>query len=205
MCFAAPLTHPVGAIQAAGDCGDCGDCGDFGRACALPGEECFLSNCIEIARFPLTSVVAKKRLWHILNSLKDFQFTKEGAIMSEKNNHVVLVVDDDRLARSVIVSMLELKGYTIKEANNTHEALDFLRSREHVDLLVTDFHMPGNLNGEQFVKLARSLRPGLKVLYATGYADALRQNAADNADTQILAKPFQLNVLLGKVGTMIAG
>jgi CheY-like chemotaxis protein len=124
--------------------------------------------------------------------------------MAEKNNYVVLVVDDDRLARSVIVNMLELKGYTIKEANSTHEALDFLRSRERIDLLVTDFHMPGNLNGEQFVKLARSLRPSLKVLYATGYADALHENATDSADTQILAKPFQLNALLGKVSTMIA-
>jgi CheY-like chemotaxis protein len=124
--------------------------------------------------------------------------------MSEKNNYVVLVVDDDRLARSVIVNMLELKGYTIKEANSTHEALDFLRSRERIDLLVTDFYMPGNLNGEQFVKLARSLRPGLKVLYATGYADALHEDTAGNADTQILAKPFQLNTLLGKVSAMIA-
>lgn len=125
--------------------------------------------------------------------------------MSEKNENVVLVVDDDKMARSVIVNMLELKGYTILEANSTHEALDYLRSRQRIDLLVTDYHMPGNLNGEQFVKLARSLRPSLKVLYATGYADALHDNTLDNLNTQILAKPFQLNVLLGKVNTMIAG
>ena len=125
--------------------------------------------------------------------------------MPEKNSHVVLVVDDDRMARSVIVNMLELKGYQILEADNSHEALNYLRSRQAVDLLVTDYHMPGNLNGEQFVKLARSLRPSLKVLYATGYADALRGDASDDGDTQILAKPFQLNVFLGKVGTMIAG
>lgn len=124
--------------------------------------------------------------------------------MSTKNEYVVLVVDDDKLARSVIVNMLELKGYTILEADNSHEALDYLRSRERIDLVVTDYHMPGNLNGEQFVKLARSLRPALKVLYATGYADAL-QDSFNRQDTQILAKPFQLNVFLGKVNTMIAG
>lgn len=125
--------------------------------------------------------------------------------MSTKNNYVVVVVDDDRLARSVIVKMLELKGYEILEADSSHEALDFLRSGQRVDLLVTDYHMPGNLNGEQFVKLARSLRPDLKVLYATGYADALRDDTLDGQDTQILAKPFQLNALLGKVSTMITG
>lgn len=125
--------------------------------------------------------------------------------MSTKNDYVVLVVDDDKLARSVIVNMLELKGYTIREADNSHEALDYLRSRERIDLLVTDYYMPGNLNGEQFVKLARSLRPGLKVLYATGYADALRGDTLDRQDTQILAKPFQLNAFLGMVNTMIAG
>lgn len=125
--------------------------------------------------------------------------------MATKNDYVVLVVDDDKLARSVIVNMLELKGYEILEADNSHEALDFLRSRQRVDLLVSDYHMPGNLNGEQFVKLARSLRPGLKVLYATGYADALRDDTSDGQDTQILAKPFQLNAFLGKVNAMIAG
>ncbi|MGV3740874.1 MAG: response regulator [Burkholderiaceae bacterium] len=125
--------------------------------------------------------------------------------MPEKNNYVVLVVDDDRMARSVIVNMLELKGYRILEADNSHEALDYLRSRQQVDLLVTDYYMPGNLNGEQFVKLARSLRPSLKVLYATGYAEALREDASGSGNTQILAKPFQLNTLLGKVSTMIAG
>lgn len=129
---------------------------------------------------------------------------EKGETMSTKNEYVVLVVDDDKLARSVIVNMLELKGYTILEADNSHEALDYLRSRERIDLVVTDYHMPGNLNGEQFVKLARSLRPALKVLYATGYADAL-QDSFNRQDTQILSKPFQLNVFLGKVNTMIAG
>ncbi|MDQ9169613.1 response regulator [Oxalobacteraceae bacterium R-40] len=125
--------------------------------------------------------------------------------MPTKNDNVVLVVDDDKLARSVIVNMLELKGYKILEADSTHDAMDHLRSRERIDLLVTDFYMPGNLNGEQFVKLARSVRPELKVLYATGYADALREDTLDSDDTQLLAKPFQLNVLLSKVNTMIAG
>jgi CheY-like chemotaxis protein len=134
-----------------------------------------------------------------------FNVRKKGETMSTKNEHVVLVVDDDKLARSVIVNMLELKGYEILEADNSHEALDHLRSRQRVDLLVTDYHMPGNLNGEQFVKLARSLRPDLKVLYATGYADALHEHSFDKQDTQVLAKPFQLNVFLGKVSTMING
>lgn len=125
--------------------------------------------------------------------------------MSTKNDFVVLVIDDDKLARSVIVNILELKGYMILEADNTHEALNYLRSKTRIDLLVTDYYMPGNLNGEQFVKLARSLRPQLKVLYATGYADALRDDTLDARHTQILAKPFQLNTLLGTVNTMIAG
>ena len=125
--------------------------------------------------------------------------------MPTKNDNVVLVVDDDKLARSVIVNMLELKGYKILEADSTHDAMDHLRSRERIDLLLTDFYMPVNLNGEQFVKLARSVRPELKVLYATGYADALREDTLDSNDTQLLAKPFQLSALLSKVKSMIAG
>jgi CheY-like chemotaxis protein len=125
--------------------------------------------------------------------------------MAAKNDYVVLAVDDDKLARSVIANMLAMKGYRILEADSSHEALDHLRSQQPIDLLVTDYHMPGNLNGEQFVKLARSLRPSLKVLYVTGYADALREGALDNDDTQLLAKPFRLNAFLDKVHTMIAG
>ena len=122
---------------------------------------------------------------------------------NDTSKPAVLVLDDDELARSVMVNMLELKGYTVLESASPLHALDLLRSRAKIDLIITDVHMPGGLSGSQFVKMARSARPHIKVLYATGYADELLEDLSTESETQIMEKPFHLNAFLTKVSTML--
>jgi CheY-like chemotaxis protein len=123
--------------------------------------------------------------------------------MAKEADVVVLVLDDDELVRSVVVRMLELKGYTILQANEPQNALALLRSPQRIDLLITDVRMPGSINGEQAVKVARNIRPGLRVLYMTGYAGDLSQGWIEDLDTQILLKPFRLNDFIRKVASML--
>ncbi len=82
----------------------------------------------------------------------------------------ILLVDDDSLIAMSSVDMLEDLGHEVVEANSGKQALDYLRSQEHFDLLITDFAMPG-MNGAQLIEAARPLCPDLPILLATGYAE----------------------------------
>jgi CheY-like chemotaxis protein len=62
-------------------------------------------------------------------------------------------------------------GYLAIEAPDGAEALRLLRSDIRIDLLITDVGLPGGMNGRQIVDAGRALRPGLKVLFITGYAE----------------------------------
>jgi CheY-like chemotaxis protein len=81
----------------------------------------------------------------------------------------VLLVDDEELARLGTRHMLQEAGYVVVEAASGEEALVRLRDGEPVDVLVTDYAMPG-MSGTALAKAARMLRPGLPVLLVTGYA-----------------------------------
>lgn len=82
----------------------------------------------------------------------------------------VLVVDDDAMVRAVVAGHLKDSGYDIAEASNGLDALARLDDGEVVDLLVTDFSMPG-MNGLMLIEEARRRLPGLPALLLTGYAD----------------------------------
>nr|WP_209987851.1 response regulator [Azospirillum picis] len=99
---------------------------------------------------------------------------------------LVLVVDDDALIAMSTVDMLADLGHTVVEANSGSEALEILRSGQPVDLLLTDYAMPG-MTGAELARAARAMLPDLPVLLATGYAD-LPDGAG--ADLPRLAKPY---------------
>jgi signal transduction histidine kinase/CheY-like chemotaxis protein len=116
----------------------------------------------------------------------------------------VLVVDDDAQVRSSVAEMLDELGYTTLQAANGHEGLQVLRSARQLDLLITDVGMPGGMNGCQLANEARTLRPGLKILFITGYI----QNADLGSDvlehgTEVLTKPFGLETFASKVRGLI--
>jgi PAS domain S-box-containing protein len=112
----------------------------------------------------------------------------------------LLVVDDDASVRAVACELLRESGYLVLEAQDGAAAMDILQSDIPLDLLVTDVGLPGGMNGRQVANAARSLRPGLKVLFITGYAEqAVMGNNALEAGMQILTKPFSLDVLSTRV------
>jgi PAS domain S-box-containing protein len=115
----------------------------------------------------------------------------------------VLVVEDDPTVRLLMVDVLDELGYRHVEAPDGATAVPILRSRQRIDLLVTDVGLP-NMNGRQLAEIARSARPGLRVLFVTGYAEraAVRHGFLEPG-MEMLTKPFALDALAMKVREMI--
>ncbi|SNS91568.1 His Kinase A (phospho-acceptor) domain-containing protein [Noviherbaspirillum humi] len=120
--------------------------------------------------------------------------------------HAVLVVDDEAPIRQMAAEMLEELGYEVLEAGDGPQALPLLQSGRRIDLLVTDIGLPNGMNGRQLAEAARGLRPGLKVLLITGYAQAgaLDEGRFD-ADTSLLTKPFRLDAFAARIAAMLEG
>jgi signal transduction histidine kinase len=111
---------------------------------------------------------------------------------SPRGGHgTILVVEDDPLVRTYVVSQLQILGYTTLSASNGHEALSVLRSSDPIDLLFTDVIMPGSMNGRELSIEALKLRPTLKVLFTSGYTEnAMDQDGGLDPDLLLLAKPY---------------
>ena len=116
----------------------------------------------------------------------------------------VVVVEDDPAVRMLVVNVLDELGYTAHQAADARTALPLLESDLRVDLLVTDVGLPG-MNGRQLAEIARQYRPGLKVLFMTGYAQkaAERQGFLEDG-MDMVAKPFSIDLLATKIRSMIS-
>ena len=118
----------------------------------------------------------------------------------------VLVVGDEPTVRMLVVEVLEDLGYRAIEAEDGPGGLTLLRSDLRIDLLITDVGLPGGMNGRQMADAARTCRPGLKVLFITGYAENAALNHGHLAPgTQVLTKPFALDALAGRIRGLIEG
>ena len=123
---------------------------------------------------------------------------------SRASDTVVLVVDDEPTVRMLITDALGDLNYTCIEAVDGPSGLEVLQSDKRVDLLITDVGLPGGLNGRQVADAALALRPKLKVLFITGYAE----NAALNhghigPGMAVLTKPFAISELARRVERML--
>ncbi len=118
----------------------------------------------------------------------------------------VLVVDDESTIRDLIDEVLGDLGYTVIGAGDGAGGLKVLQSSAKVDLLVTDVGLPNGMNGRQVADAARTLRPGMKVLFITGYAEnAAVGNGHLEPGMELLTKPFTLDALAVKVMDMLKG
>ncbi|WP_248312286.1 PAS domain S-box protein [Bosea sp. BK604] len=88
-----------------------------------------------------------------------------------RGHECILVVEDDARVRRVAVARLEDEGYRVIEAGNGAQALTALAEHPEIELLFTDIVMPGGMLGDELAKEARALRPDLKVLFTSGYAE----------------------------------
>ena len=82
-----------------------------------------------------------------------------------------MVVEDDALVRNFVIAQLQSLGYRTVGAANGPAALDLIEGGQPFDLLFTDVIMPGGMTGRELAEKALKLRPGIKVLYTSGYTD----------------------------------
>src|SRR6266851_4307997 len=117
----------------------------------------------------------------------------------------VLVVEDEPVVRGVILEMLHEEGYRTLEAVDGPSGLRVLRTSGRIDLLITDVGLPG-MNGRQLADQARETRPGLKILFVTGYAESVAiSDAFLQPGMEMITKPFDLDHLSRRVRAMVSG
>jgi signal transduction histidine kinase len=125
-----------------------------------------------------------------------------GAIGTE----CVLVVEDDDALRGYTVEILRELGYFVTEAPRGQDALRVLETEQQIDLLFTDIVMPGGMNGRQLADAALIRRPGLKVLFTTGYTrNAIVHHGRLDPGVQMIGKPFSMDALASKVRAILDG
>ena len=112
----------------------------------------------------------------------------------------VLVVDDDSAVREVTAAILHDLGYGVVEAGSGGAALDMLDRESEIDLMLVDFAMPG-MNGAEVAREVQARRPGLPVVFVTGYADTDR--LAGVAGNGIVRKPFVQADLAAKLRSVL--
>jgi CheY-like chemotaxis protein len=112
----------------------------------------------------------------------------------------VLVIDDEPLVRMLVTDVLRELGYAAIEAVDGPAGLKILRSDVRNDLLITDIGLPGGMDGGQVAEAARRLRPAVKVLFITGFAEkAVLSHGHIEAGMSVLTKPFAMEALASRV------
>jgi len=101
---------------------------------------------------------------------------------------LVLVVEDEILLSDVIADELEDAGYRVITSLTGEEGLVVLEGPDRVDLLFTDIRLPGKVDGWRLAEAARSLRPGLPIVYASGFSV---EQPREVAGSRFLSKPYR--------------
>jgi signal transduction histidine kinase len=119
------------------------------------------------------------------------------------DGETVLIVEDDPAVRVLVSAVLKELGYAFVEAGDATTAVPIIESEQRIDLLISDVGLPG-MNGRQLAEIGRQIRPDLKVLFITGYAEhaAVRGGFLDPG-MQLITKPFTFDLLTAKVREMI--
>ncbi|HEY2876542.1 MAG TPA: PAS domain S-box protein [Reyranella sp.] len=122
-----------------------------------------------------------------------------------RGNAKILVVDDNQGVLGIAVDQLTSLGYRVIAATSGVDALEMLRQDDQVDLLFTDVVMPGELAGRALAAKAMELRPGLKVLFASGYFEgALVGKGELEINVQFLPKPYRKQELAQKIEEVLS-
>ena len=109
-----------------------------------------------------------------------------------KMGGTVLVVDDEEDLVEVALAYLAEMGLTALDAKDGASALEIIAHHDEIDLMVTDIVMPGGMNGVELAQWALALRPGLKIVYSSGFpAEALAERSMPLVDGPLLHKPYQ--------------
>jgi PAS domain S-box-containing protein len=116
----------------------------------------------------------------------------------------VLVVDDEPTVRMLVSEILAELGYSCIEAEDGPAGLTILQSKARIDLLISDVGLPGGMNGRQLADAGIALRPELKVLFITGYAEnAVVSRGELLPKMHVLTKPFTLDALANRIDMLL--
>jgi PAS domain S-box-containing protein len=118
----------------------------------------------------------------------------------------ILVVEDDAAVRAVAVATLQSAGYTVLQAPDGPAGLEVLRSSQAIDLLFTDLVMPNGVSGQDLLRMARDLRPGLKAIFTSGYSEQFVRGREDtDRGVPLLAKPYRRQQLSDMIRSVLDG
>ena len=123
----------------------------------------------------------------------------------EGGHERILVVEDDKLVRDYVLAQLHSLGYVTLDAANATEALALVNTGHAFDLLFTDVIMPG-MNGRQLADEISKVRPGLKVLFTSGYTEnAIIHHGRLDEGVLLLAKPYRKSDMAIMIRKALAG
>jgi len=124
--------------------------------------------------------------------------------MSSDAENVVLIVEDEPLILMLLADYLSGEGYRVLQAENGEQAFEILATKPHLDLMITDYRLPG-ISGVMIAEPAVKLRPELKVIFISGYpAEILESGSPIAFKAPILAKPFTMVSLHDQIQTLLA-
>ncbi len=119
-------------------------------------------------------------------------------MMSDNLLKYILVVDDDKMVRSIFLEFFCKLGYDCKNASDSSQALEILH-KHSFDLVVSDIAMPG-MDGIQFMKEAKKFFPHLDFIIMTGYSsEYIHEDIIHAGASDYLVKPYTLEELLVKI------
>lgn len=117
--------------------------------------------------------------------------------------HSILVVEDEVLIRLVLAEHLRGCGYRVIEASSGEEAVQVLESEQSVEILFTDVHLSGAIDGFALSRRAKRLRPGIRVIITSG-AERAAQQASDLCDDEpYLTKPYDPAALVREIRRLL--
>jgi PAS domain S-box-containing protein len=127
------------------------------------------------------------------------------ALAVQGGHETILVVEDDKLVRDYVLTQLHSLGYVTLDAANATEALAVVEAGNQFDLLFTDVIMPGAMNGRQLADELQRRKPGLKVLFTSGYTEnAIIHHGRLDTGVLLLAKPYRKSDMAAMIRKALA-
>lgn len=116
---------------------------------------------------------------------------EDDTTMLRGKGEMILVVEDEDGVLELAVRLVSNLGYDVMAASDAKSALKIIDGGEHIDLLFTDIVLPGGVSGRDLAVEARQKRPGLAVVYASGYSTAIEADDPIEANAIRLTKPYR--------------
>ena len=120
------------------------------------------------------------------------------------NGEIILVVEDDAAVRLFAVKVLHNLGYKTRQAKDAKSALEIISNAPDIDLMFTDIVLPGHMDGVALASEVRHRRPGLPVLFSSGYNEHMLTKQSELiAGLELLPKPYRKRELASKIHLLL--